>query len=101
MIIARTWRITRSRKLGVWKPWPIGEWTVTAAFKFPVPKNEFVDLVLRANDLPIDDAHAIYRDEVARRALFEMDVLPTAPGALAISTKAITITTFTIQSGLS
>jgi hypothetical protein len=75
---------------GVWKPWPIGEWAVTAAFKFPVPKNEFVDLVLRANDLPIDDAHAIYRDEVARRALFDMDVLPTAPGALAISTKAIT-----------
>ena len=75
---------------GVWKPWPIGEWFVTAAFKFPVPKNEFVDLVLRANDLPIDDPRAIYRDEVARRALLDMDVLPTAPGALAISTPAIT-----------
>jgi hypothetical protein len=73
----------------VWKPWPIGEWFVTAAFKFPVPKNEFVDLVLRANDLPIDDPRAIYSDEVARRALLDMDALPTAPGALAISTQAI------------
>jgi hypothetical protein len=73
----------------VWKPWPIGEWFVTAAFKFPVPKNEFVDLVLRANDLPIDDPQAIYQDEVARRSLLDMDVLPTAPGALAISTPAI------------
>jgi len=74
----------------VWAPWPTGEWPVTAAFRFPVPKNEFVDLVLRANDLPIKDPRAIYRDEAARRALLETGTVPAAPGALAISAGAIT-----------
>jgi len=74
----------------VWAPWPTGEWFVSAAFRFPVPKNEFVDLVLRANDLPIDDPDAIYRDNAARAALLETATLPTAPGALAVSAAAIT-----------
>jgi hypothetical protein len=73
----------------VWAPWPTGEWPVTAVFRFPVPKNEFVDLMLRANDLPIEDPKAIYHDETARRALLESETLPTAPGALAISAGAI------------
>jgi hypothetical protein len=74
----------------VWDPWPTGQYSVLAAFKFPVPKNEFVDLVLRANDLPIDDADAVYRDEAARSALLETGTLPTAPGALAIAVPATT-----------
>lgn len=73
----------------IWAPWPTGQFFVFAAFKFPVPKNEFVDLVLRANDLPVHDTQTIYDDDVARRALVEADTLPTAPGALAVVAPAI------------
>jgi hypothetical protein len=73
----------------IWAPWPTGQFFAIAAFKFPVPKNEFVDLVLRTNDLPIQDVQALYRDPVTRRSLLEVDTLPTAPGALAIAEEAI------------
>ena len=74
---------------GVWKPWPTGQWAVLAMFKFPVPKNTFVDLMLRANDLPIEDAQALYNDVAARDALLASGTLPTAPGALAVAGPAI------------
>ncbi len=74
---------------GIWRPWPTGQFFATAAFNFPVPKNEFVDLVLRTNDLPIEDPEAIYEDEIARWLLLEHDTLPTAPGALAAADRAI------------
>jgi hypothetical protein len=74
---------------GIWAPWPTGQFSALAMFKFPVPKNDFVDLVLRANDLPIHEARAIYEDEVARRALLDTGRLPTAPGALAVAGPAI------------
>lgn len=73
---------------GIWAPWPTGQFFAFAAFKFPVPKNEFVDLMLRTNDLPIDDAQAMYEDASARRALLETGAFPTAPGALAIAERA-------------
>jgi hypothetical protein len=75
--------------VGVWAPWPTGQFLAIAAFRFPVPKNEFVDLVLRTNDLPVHDARAIFKDELARRALLETGVLPTAPASLAIAERAI------------
>ncbi|HJU29731.1 MAG TPA: hypothetical protein VJ718_11200, partial [Candidatus Binataceae bacterium] len=74
---------------GIWAPWPTGEFIVTAAFNFPVPKNEFVDLMVRANDLPVDDPQALFADAWVRRALLEFDLLPTAPGALASAEPAI------------
>lgn len=74
---------------GVWMQWPTGQFIVTAAFNFPVPKNEFVDLMLRANDLPVDDPQALFADPAARRALLELDTVPTAPGALAAAEPAI------------
>ncbi len=74
---------------GIWAPWPTGQFFALAAFKFPVPKNEFVDLVLRTNDLPIEDPDTIYRDEIARNLLLRNDMLPTVPGALAIATPVI------------
>jgi len=70
---------------GIWAPWPTGEFIVTAAFNFPVPKNEFVDLMLRANDLPVEDPQALFADAVARRALLNYGALPTAPGALTVA----------------
>lgn len=74
---------------GVWAPWPTGQFIVTAAFNFPVPKNEFVDLMLRANDLPLDDPQALFADRAARSALLEFDKLPTAPGALAVAAPVV------------
>jgi hypothetical protein len=73
----------------IWAPWPTGKNSVLAMFKFPVPKNEFVDLMSRMNDLPIHDAQAIYENREVRKALFEANVLPTVHGALAIATPAI------------
>lgn len=73
----------------IWAPWPTGQFFAIAAFRFPVPKNEFVDLMFRTNDLPIDDPAAVYRDEFARQALLEADVLPAVPGGLAIAQPAI------------
>lgn len=74
---------------GIWAPWPTGQFWAFAMLKFPVPKNEFVDLMLRTNDLPIHDARALYEDEAARRALLESGTLPAAPGALAVAGPAI------------
>jgi hypothetical protein len=74
---------------GVWAPSRIGQFFAFAAFCFPVPKNEFVDLVLRGNDLPLADAQALYEDDAARAALLRWGALPTAPGALASTVPAI------------
>lgn len=74
---------------GVWRPWPTGQFFAIAAFNFPVPKNEFVDLVLRANDLPIEDPRALYEDEVARWLLLEHHALPAGTGALAQAERAV------------
>jgi hypothetical protein len=74
---------------GIWRPWPTGQFFAIAAFNFPVPKNEFVDLVMRTNDLPIGDAAAMFDDAGARRMLLEHDALPTAPGALVTTERAI------------
>jgi hypothetical protein len=76
-------------KAGVWAPWPTGEFIVTAAFNFPVPKNEFVDLIMQGNDLPVDDPQALFANAVARRALLDGDSLPTVPGALASAQLAV------------
>jgi hypothetical protein len=74
---------------GVWKPWPTGQFIARAAFNFPVPKNAFVDLMLRANDLPIDDPEALFADPAARDALLKFGTLPAVPGALARAESAL------------
>jgi hypothetical protein len=74
---------------GIWAPWPTGQFFARAVFNFPVPKNEFVDVVLRTNDLPIHEARAVYEDPSLRHAFLETGRLPTAPGALALAGAAI------------
>ena len=74
---------------GVWAPWPTGRFFALAAFNFPVPKNEFVDLMLRTNDLPLENARALYKDPHARAALLRWGSLPVGPGALAVAGPAI------------
>lgn len=74
---------------GLFRPWPTGQFFAFAAFNFPVPKNEFVDLMLRTNDLPIENPQELYKDAQARQALLATGTLPTAPGALASTQPAM------------
>ena len=74
---------------GVWGPWPTDRFILIAAFDFPVPKNEFVNLMRRTNDFPIDDIDEVYDDDAARQALMRSDSLPTGPGALAEAEPAV------------
>lgn len=67
---------------GTWAPWRTGQFFALAAVNFPVPKNELVDLLIQTNDLPIDDPRALYGNPAARRAVLDLDILPTAPGGL-------------------
>ena len=52
-------------------------------FDFPTPKNEFVNLMRRANDMRLLDLAQAYRDPAARRSLTEYGRLPVGPGVLA------------------
>lgn len=66
---------------GVWPVWPVNRPLVVSAFSFPTPKNEFVNLVRRTNDGPLDDVEALWADPVARSSLLKFGALPVAPGA--------------------
>ncbi|GAB6854113.1 hypothetical protein [Asaia astilbis] len=67
---------------GIWKPWPTGLHPGLAVFHFPVPKNAFIDLALRANDLKLENPRAIYADLSARCSLLRDGTLPVRAGAL-------------------
>jgi hypothetical protein len=71
---------------GLWDEWRTDRFVLVAAFDFPVPKNEFVNLVRRTNDLDLADVRGVYNDAAAQRELLEQDRLPTEPGALATAT---------------
>jgi hypothetical protein len=68
--------------IGFWPEWPTGMPVILAAFDFPVPKNEFVNIARRANDMKIGNLMSIWRDRSARQALLAGEGLPTRPGAL-------------------
>jgi hypothetical protein len=67
----------------LWQPWPMDRSLLVSLFDFPVPKNEFVNVMRRTNDLPIDDIEALYDDPAARALLMDYGRLPTEPGAIA------------------
>jgi hypothetical protein len=69
--------------IGFWPIWPTHQFILLAAFDFPVPKNEFVNIMRRANDMPINDLLAVWNDKPARRALLAGEGLPTRPAAIA------------------
>jgi hypothetical protein len=71
--------------IGFWPVWPTRRSLLIAVFDFPVPKNEFVNIMRRANDMPVKDLLAVWKDKPARRALLAGDGLPTRAGALATS----------------
>ena len=74
---------------GIWDNWATDRFLLISAFDFPVPKNEFVNIVRRTNDMDLADPSALYADATARRLLEEDDRLPTEPGALAEAVPAV------------
>jgi hypothetical protein len=74
---------------GVWPEWPTGRPLLISAFDFPVPKNEFVNLMRRTNDMPITDPGALYDDTAARATLLNWHYIPTRPGGLAEAVRVI------------
>ncbi len=74
---------------GVWDYWEVDRFFLFAAFDFPVPKNEFVNLMWRTNNTDLTDLRALYADDVVRRELMEYDRLPVEPGALAAAEPVI------------
>lgn len=67
----------------LWEEWPTDRFILVSLLDFPVPKNEFVNTMLRTNDMPIADLDAVFDDRPARRLLLEEGRLPTEPGAIA------------------
>ena len=74
---------------GVWAEWPTGRPLLISAFDFPVPKNEFVNLMRRTNDMPITDPGALYEDTAARAAIQNWHSIPTQAGALAEAVRVV------------
>ncbi len=75
--------------VGLWPMLPINRPLLIAAFDFPTPKNEFVNVMWRANDMPIADPEALYHDDMARIALLQLGWIATEPGALAEATPEV------------
>lgn len=70
--------------IGFWPTWPTHRSLLISIFDFPVPKNEFVNIMRRANDMPIDDPLSVWADRSARQALLSGERLPRRAGALAV-----------------
>jgi hypothetical protein len=73
----------------VWDNWPTDRFLLISALDFPVPKNEFVDIMRRTNDMDLTDPSALYADDSARRSLEKDGLLPTQPGGLAEAVRAV------------
>jgi hypothetical protein len=74
---------------GIWEDWPTDRSIAISAFDFPVPKNEFVNLVRRTNDMDLADLRGLYADGAARESLIENGRLPTRPGSLAEAARMV------------
>ncbi len=73
----------------VWDNWPTDRFFLISAFDFPVPKNEFVNIMRRTNDTDLTDPSALYADDSMRRSLEKDGGLPTGPGGLAEAVPAV------------
>jgi hypothetical protein len=70
---------------GIGEEWPVNRFIMVAIFDFPVPRNEFVNLMRLTNELDLQDLLALYRRTDIRNALSDFNELPWRPGALAES----------------
>lgn len=69
---------------GLWEEWPINRPLLLAMLDFPVPRNEFVNIMRRTN-APLPTPESLAHDPAARTALDRTGELPQRPGALAVS----------------
>lgn len=67
---------------GIWDEVGVEQSIIVSALDFPVPKNEFVNLMQRTNDFPLDNLMALYGDDGTRTSLMTQGRLPMRPGAL-------------------
>ncbi len=67
---------------GFWPAWPTDRPTLISAFDFPVPKNEFVNLMRRAEPALLVDPARVFRNATLRRQLIQANWLPAEPGVL-------------------
>jgi hypothetical protein len=74
---------------GLWPEWGTDRPLLISAFDFPVPKNEFVNLMRRTNDMPIADPAALYDDETARAGIMDQGWIASGPGGLAEAERAV------------
>lgn len=75
--------------VGLWRHWPTDRSLLVAAFDFPVPKNEFVNLMDRVTDLPVDDPEMLWNDRELRNALLIQNWIATRPGGLAEAARVV------------
>ena len=68
---------------GLWDAWRTERFLPIAILDFPVPKNEFVNIMRWTNDSWLADPGAVYRDLPARGELLADGRLPGFPGTLA------------------
>jgi hypothetical protein len=73
---------------GVWPQWPTDRPFLIALFDFPVPKNEFVNLARRANDMPVSDPVALYHDPTAHAGIPREGWIATRPGGMVEAERA-------------
>jgi hypothetical protein len=76
-------------RAGVWPEWGTDRPLLISAFDFPVPKNEFVNLMRRTNDMVVADPAALYGDATARAAILGQGWIVTGPGGLAEAERAV------------
>ena len=69
---------------GLWPEWPIDRPVIIAMFDFPVPRNEFVN-IMRATNAPLPSLDTLARADDASDALRKAGELPIRAGALAVS----------------
>lgn len=74
---------------GIWDEWETDRFIVFAAFDFPVPKNEFVNLMRRTNDMDLADLGALYGDASIRHEVMDYDRIPAEPGSLAEASRVV------------
>ncbi len=70
---------------GLWREWPTNRPFLVSVLDFPVPRNEFVNLMQRVGDAGLLDPFEIDADPAARRALLEFNQLPLRAGGLMTS----------------
>jgi hypothetical protein len=75
--------------IGLSEEWQTARPILIAAFDFPVPKNEFVNLMRHTNDMNLADPASLYDDAPTRDAVLRGSRIATAPGALAEAERAM------------